>query len=142
MSDTSEEQSDYDDGRAHGDWKSRFSRPAWFHIVIEFILLFFYLIGAGYLLIDAVVEKPEELTRDGFVHSSLLGVLILDEVAKWLALVLAGFIGGAVFDLKWLYHSVAKGIKIDVSGELSVLSIQRRYLCLLAFFSLPELFRS
>lgn len=110
MSDTSEEQSDYDDGRAHGDWKSRFSRPAWFHIVIEFILLFFYLIGAGYLLIDAVVEKPEELTRDGFVHSSLLGVLILDEVAKWLALVLAGFIGGAVFDLKWLYHSVAKGI--------------------------------
>ena len=110
MSNNDEDRADYDDRREHGDWKSRYTRPAWFRIVMEFVLLFAYLIGASYLLIDAVVEKPEELSKQGFVYLSPLGVSISNEVAKWMALAMAGFIGGTVVDLKWLYHSVAKGL--------------------------------
>ncbi|WP_195820669.1 hypothetical protein [Roseobacter sp. MH60115] len=105
-----EEVPDYDDGRETGDWTSRYKTRAWVQIVFEFILLFFYLIAANYLLIESITEKPEENTREGFIYSALFGVYIAEEKAKWIALALAGFVGGAVFDLKWMYHSVAKGI--------------------------------
>lgn len=105
-----DENPDYDDGRSAGCWKSRYEGRAWAQILIEFFLLFLYLVVANYFLISAITEKPEEYTRDGFVYSSLLGVYVSEERAKWIALALAGFIGGAVFDLKWMYHSVAKGI--------------------------------
>lgn len=110
MSDNDEHQPDYDDGRKHGDWRSRYTRWAWTHISIEFILLFVYLVGAGCLLLDSVVQWPNETGKDGFIHSHILDAFIVVDTAKWIALLLAGFIGGAVFDLKWLYHSVAKGI--------------------------------
>jgi len=110
MADKDEELPDYDDGRIPGDWKSRYQRRAWLQIILEFLLLFFYLIIANYFLIEAITEKPVEFTRKGFVYSSLFSVFVADEKAKWIALALAGFIGGAVFDLKWMYHSVAKGI--------------------------------
>jgi len=105
-----EELPDYDDGRETGDWNSRYDARAWFQIVVEFLLLFFYLIFANYFLLESIIEKPEENVREGFVYSSLFGVHIAEENAKWIALALAGFVGGAVFDLKWMYHSVAKGI--------------------------------
>jgi len=105
-----EELSDYDDRRSDGDWKSRYNGRAWFQIIIEFLLLFLYLVVANYFLIEAITKKPEENTLDGFIYSSLFSVYVAEEKAKWIALALAGFVGGAVFDLKWMYHSVAKGI--------------------------------
>ena len=105
-----EELPDYDDGRGTGEWTSRYNARAWCQIVAEFILLFLYLIIANYFLLSAITEKPSELSREGFVYNSLFGVFVAEERAKWIALALAGFVGGAVFDLKWMYHSVAKGI--------------------------------
>lgn len=110
MSGEEHEQPDYDDGREAGDWKSRYGRGAWAQIFIEFILLFLYLVIPSYFLFEAIIEPPDQLAKDGFVYSSVLNIYVSKENAKWLALALAGFIGGTVFDLKWLYHSVAKGI--------------------------------
>lgn len=110
MVDKDNELPDYDDGREGGDWKSRYDGRAWFQIILEFLLLFVYLIVANYFLIEAITEKSEENTSEGFIYSTLFGVYVAEEKAKWIALALAGFVGGAVFDLKWMYHSVAKGI--------------------------------
>ncbi|MGR3571645.1 hypothetical protein [Brevirhabdus sp.] len=110
MAEEDEELPDYDDGRDTGDWKSRYQRRAWCQIAAEFLLLFSYLIVANYFLIEAVTEKSAEFTKEGFIYNSLFGVYVAEEEAKWIALALAGFVGGAVFDLKWMYHSVAKGI--------------------------------
>ncbi len=110
MVDEPEDQPDYDDGRSEGDWETRYCGRAWSQIVIEFVLLFLYLIFANYLLLDAITVKSDELTRSGFLYNSLLGAYVSEEKAKWIALAIAGFVGGTVFDLKWMYHSVAKGI--------------------------------
>lgn len=110
MVDEDEEIPDYDDGREPGDWKSRYDRRAWFQIAFEFLVLCFYLVIANYFLLDAIIEGPDANAREGFIYNSLFGVYIAEENAKWIGLALAGFIGGAVFDLKWIYHSVAKGI--------------------------------
>ncbi|SEK32781.1 hypothetical protein SAMN05443999_101220 [Roseovarius azorensis] len=110
MADEDEDLPDYDDGRNTGEWNSRYQGRAWFQIIVEFLLLILYLMTASYFLIEAVIEKPEENTREGFIYSSLFGVHVAEDKAKWVALALAGFVGGTVFDLKWMYHSVAKGI--------------------------------
>ncbi len=105
-----DENPDYDDGRTDGDWKTRFNLWAWLQITLEFSLLFAYLGAANYLLIEAITEVPKENVREGFVYSSFFDLYVAEEKAKWIALALSGFIGGTVFDLKWMYHSVAKGI--------------------------------
>ncbi|MET4807708.1 hypothetical protein [Limibacillus sp. MBR-115] len=110
MADEDEELPDYDDGRPTGEWKTRYVFRAWLQISGEFLLLFLYLAVANYFLIEAITEKPAEIARDGFIYSTLFGVYVSEENARWIALVLAGFVGGTVFDLKWMYHSVAKGI--------------------------------
>lgn len=110
MAEAEDDQPRYDDGRQAGDWRSRYDRRAWIQISIEFALLFFYLLIACYFLVESVTTKSPENTKDGLVYSPLLGVYFVEEYFKWVALAAAGFVGGAVFDLKWLYHSVAKGI--------------------------------
>ncbi len=110
MADGDEQEPDYDDGRNVGDWNSRYETRAWIQISIEFVVLLLYLLVAGYFLLEAVTGKPESVTKEGLVYSPALGVYFIEEHLKWIALATAGFVGGAVFDLKWLYHSVAKGI--------------------------------
>ncbi|MEO0637593.1 MAG: hypothetical protein AAFY73_13200 [Pseudomonadota bacterium] len=109
MAEEIEDHTDLDDGRELGDFKSRYGPQAWFQIVPEFLLLAVYLSVPGYFLLESIIEPPNDLGKEGFVYSRLLGVYVTADNAKWIALALAGFIGGAVFDLKWLYHSVAKG---------------------------------
>lgn len=109
MDDTPEGASNLKDGREHGNWQSRYTCRAWAQVVVEFLLLVFYLFTANYFLLDAIIEKTAGLSRAGFIYCSIFDIHILVESAKWIALALAGFIGGAVFDLKWLYHSVARG---------------------------------
>lgn len=110
MAEGEEDHSELDDGRDVGDWASRYDLGAWIQIFPEFLLLTTYLIVPGYFLLESIFEPPASVVKDGFIYSSLFEVHISDTNAKWVALALAGFIGGAVFDLKWLYHSVAKGI--------------------------------
>lgn len=110
MAESEEDHSDLDDGRDVGEWASRYPAGAWLQIVPEFLLLTVYLVLPSFFLLEAVIEPPEGSARVGYVYSTLLGVYVSAANAKWIALALAGFIGGAVFDLKWLYHSVAKGI--------------------------------
>lgn len=110
MSESDNDVPDYDDGRLEGDWQSRYERRAWVQIVVEFALLLSYLIVAIYFLMEAITAKTPDTTKSGLLYSQMLGVYFVEAHVKWLALATAGFIGGAVFDLKWLYHSVAKGI--------------------------------
>jgi hypothetical protein len=110
MAEDEDQHRDLDDGRGVGDWVSRYPKSAWFQIVPEFALLTVYLVFPGYLLAEAIIEPSAENIRSGYIYSSIFNSHVSDDNAKWIALTLSGFIGGAVFDLKWLYHSVAKGI--------------------------------
>jgi len=95
--------SDLTDGRQQGDWKSRYSdkepRRAILFEAVYISLLFFacpvllYLIWGG--LVSSVLglegEKSDTLCRYAYA---------------WVG----GLFGGTLFDLKWLYHSVAHGV--------------------------------
>ena len=110
MGTENKDESDYADGRQPGDWKTKYEGPCWFYIAAEFILLTTYLLAANLLLLDAVIDGEDTVTKDGFIYCNLLGFYVSEESTRWIALALAGFIGGTVFDMKWLYHSVAAGI--------------------------------
>lgn len=69
------------------------------------------LLGAGSLsLLDAALAQHVPELKDNPFISSFLGLRINPEMLKWIALWIAGLLGGAVFALKWLYHSVAKAV--------------------------------
>jgi len=106
MPETEAEVHDLDDGREVGEWTSRYGRSAWVQITIELIYLCLILLFCILVLLDAVSGKQTE----GIVRSDLLDLNVSSDQAKWVALALAGTIGGTVFDLKWHYHSVAKGM--------------------------------
>ena len=98
---------EYDDGRKLGEWQSKYPRAAWIQILAELILIFFYLLTASFFLICPLIDWGEDKVRDGFQYVPVFSTYIPEQYTKWVALALAGFIGGTVFDLKWLYHSVA-----------------------------------
>lgn len=99
---------DYDlsDNRKPGDWSSRYSWVAWIQIAVELLYLLFLLLICLALLFDAIVSSNLNSATEQ-VQSSLMGISITVAIAKWIALAVSGMIGGIVFDLKWLYHSVA-----------------------------------
>jgi len=105
MSNEGEHHHDLHDGRNHGDWKSRYDKSAWYQIIVEISYLVCVLAICITLLIDACTTKVEP----GLVRSSLFNIEISTDKVKWVALAIAGMIGGIVFDFKWLYHTVAKG---------------------------------
>lgn len=110
MSEERIQDDDLSDGRKGGEWKTRYSWTAWLQIILELIFLAGLSFFAFRCLLDGITIKDESHIEEGYVYSSLLDVHIVEESMKWVALILAGFIGGIIFDLKWLYHSVAKGI--------------------------------
>jgi hypothetical protein len=99
-----------EDNRSVGDWKSRFYLRAWCQISIELLYLVALLILGSLALLDAALISPNANDIQGTYVSPLLGVKIKSFALKWIALWIAGLLGGTVFDLKWLYHSVAKGL--------------------------------
>ncbi len=101
---------DLDDGRPNGDWKTRFDCTAWLQIVVELAYLCIVLSACVVLLLDAASTKENAGEATGQIGSALLGIQFSIDRANWIALALAGMIGGTVFDLKWLYHSVARGV--------------------------------
>jgi len=98
-----------DDGRDVGDWQSRFDCSAWVQIGLELSYLIVLLIICVGILIDGAsgvfTEDGLTLVKSRFVDSELSLA-----TARWIALAVTGMIGGIVFDLKWLYHSVGHGV--------------------------------
>jgi hypothetical protein len=85
---------DIGDGRARFEWGSRWPPEAKKHIRLEAVIL-------GTILVASVVAVGWTLAtypNDGSPLSALL--------LSWLTALL----GGTSFGIKWLYHSVAKGI--------------------------------
>jgi hypothetical protein len=95
-------QADPTDGRQPYDWKSKYEDPAarremWIEAIYLGALLFLM----PFLMILFWLEWPK-----GLLHLS-------DEryrpLAKYAFAWTSGTLGGVLFDLKWLYHSVARG---------------------------------
>ena len=110
MSEIKEEQGDLDDGREQGDWVSRYGIYPWVQITLELLYLLTLLVFCVSVIVDAVSYHADTNKVTGIVYSNIIGMRFTQDIAKWIALGLVGMIGGVVFDLKWLYHSVAKGM--------------------------------
>lgn len=89
------------DGRRLGEWESRYPRTAWRSISLEaaYVCALFLFVPIATILIwegsfreflDVSAQRYETISL--YAYSSLGGLL-----------------GGVLFDLKWLYHSVARG---------------------------------
>lgn len=98
-----------DDGREVGNWQSRFDPSAWAQIILELIYLLILLVVCVSVLIDGATGVVTENGRT-VVKSSLVERELSLSTARWIALAVTGMIGGIVFDLKWLYHSVGHGV--------------------------------
>lgn len=95
------------DGRDCGDWESRYPAAAWRQIVIELSFLFLLLVIASGFLVSIGIS----LTADRKLNPvSFHGMMLDRQLLKWIAVALSGMLGGIAFDLKWLYHSVARGL--------------------------------
>ena len=99
-----------DDGRPVGSWASRYTKAAWFQIIIELTYLCAILILCLLAVIDPALSKSDITSQVGTYVSYFTGLEIRSAALKWVSLGVSGLIGGSVFSLKWLYHSVAKGV--------------------------------
>lgn len=91
------------DDRELGDWKSRYNEPA-AQQAIKFEAR--YICCVLLLLIGAI-------TAIGLASVDLFGLKIaifLDPLAPYALAFLGGALGGSLFTMKWLYHSVAKNL--------------------------------
>jgi hypothetical protein len=62
------------------------------------------------VLFDAAIFPASAGNVESIYRSAVLGITLKSEALKWIALWTAGLLGGTVFALKWLYHSVAKAV--------------------------------
>ena len=95
-------QADPTDGRELYDWKSKYDDPARKEMWIEAIYLGCLLVILPLLMILLWLEWPK-----GLLHLS-------DEkyrpFAKYAFAWIAGTLSGVLFDMKWLYHTIARGL--------------------------------
>ena len=107
------EQHELDDGRKPWDWVSRYNAYVWAQISIELAWTLMFAIIALLILLDGVVisclAECSSIAED-YYRSSLTGLVVHEDARNWIGVFAAGWIGGALFVLKWLYHSVAKGL--------------------------------
>lgn len=109
MAEAAEEDGEPTDGRKVGDWQTRFPEGAWRSIWREL----FYLLTLLAFASIALLYIGCALTADRKVAAvalPLIGGNLDREFLKWIAVSISGMLGGIAFDLKWLYHSVAKGL--------------------------------
>lgn len=99
-----------DDGRPVGSWKSRYPKAAWVQISIELIYLCTILILSLLVIMDPALSKSDLSAQTGSYITYFGGLEIRSTALKWVSLGVSGLVGGTVFSLKWLYHSVAKGV--------------------------------
>jgi hypothetical protein len=90
------------DGRKLGEWKSKYSGEARKEIRYEAIYLVFLLFGSPLMMLILFL---------GFLKIWLgLDDVVYRSIVKYGLAWLGGTLGGTLFDLKWLYHSVARRI--------------------------------
>lgn len=91
------------DDRVEGDWKSRYKdREARRSILFESIYVCACLVVALGLIVAVTFCDAANLTPLPRATISVLQPFVLA--------FLGGFLGGILFTMKWLYHSVAKGL--------------------------------
>jgi hypothetical protein len=99
------------DGRALGDWRSRYPRRAWIQIAFEFSYLALVLLSCVSVLVWVGYQVAPPTPLDSRA-TSFLGIGIeypRDRLfLLWLAVGMSGVVGGTCFALKYLYHAVAK----------------------------------
>jgi hypothetical protein len=90
------------DGRGIGDWKSRYhGSGAILHIRLELsFLLFLFFVCPLTIFLVWVGWLQGELSISDNKYSYLM---------QYIYASVGGLLGGTLFSLKWLYHSVAKG---------------------------------
>ena len=103
-----QEETELDDGRKPCDWRTRFGKGAWLQIVAELAYLVILMVLGLSILFDGALWRVSVAGEGGMYKSVLTGWEFKNSAVNWIALWTAGLIGGTVFDLKWLYHSVAK----------------------------------
>jgi hypothetical protein len=96
-------QADPTDGREQFDWKSKYDDPAARRAIrVEAIYLGLLLFGMPLAMVVLWLEYPKYI-----LHLS-------DEkyrpLVKYAFAWMAGTLGGVLFDIKWLYHTVARGL--------------------------------
>ncbi len=94
--------SDINDGRERYDWESKYEKIALDKIAREkwYLFVLLYGIPLGMFLTYVI----SHYLNDTYKSANYLEISHL--VYAWLG----GMLGGTLFDLKWLYHSVAKGL--------------------------------
>ncbi len=119
--------SDLSDGRARGDWQTKYpDKQARNAITLEAIYIVFLLFIFPIFILLIMSGKPKSWINIDENNYNLLEKYVL----AWIG----GSLGGTLFDLKWLYHSVAKQLwNIDrrlwryctphISGALSFATI-------------------
>lgn len=95
------------DGRDAGEWESAYPGKVLFQIYAELVYLLALLGASIYFLCSTVFEKVAQIPYGDAAQPA--GGMDPQQ-AYWFAVALGGTIGGAVFALKWHYHSVAKRI--------------------------------
>jgi len=94
--------SDPTDGRELLDWQSRYEPEAWKTIWSEALYLGILLVAAPLGLVVFWLQLPQQLAG------------LSDEeyapIRRYSLAWIGGTLGGTLFDVKWLYHTVARGI--------------------------------
>ena len=91
---------DLTDGRGPGEWRSRYEPEAWRFIWQETAYLATTLVAVGVLMVITWTGGPAMLWR----LSEAQQQIVLRYGFAWLG----GTLGGTLFAMKWLYHSIAK----------------------------------
>src|SRR5213594_3118910 len=88
------------DGRAFGEWRSRYELSAWIWIILEGLYLILLLCGVACGMVVAWLREPAAWWQLPPKQS--------ETFTRYAYAWLAGTLGGALFVMKWLYHVVAK----------------------------------
>jgi hypothetical protein len=90
-----------DDGRVRGEWETRYPRRVWLAVAIEGIYLVLIFVACLIGLLCTWLD----------VFSGTLGLSESKAIAfnRYLFYLFGGMLGGVLFGIKWLYHSVARG---------------------------------
>jgi hypothetical protein len=94
-------QSDPTDARRRYDWKTKYNDDANKHILREAFYLGALLISSPFVIAVLWLEYPRHVL--GLTSAQYAPIL------KYGCAWAAGVLGGTLFDLKWLYHTVARG---------------------------------
>ena len=100
--------SDLTDGRPLGNWKSRYCREAWIQICCEMLYLILLLAFCSIILLFIALSISGNVGASEKVELFYFDFTVDERVLRWASVALAGMLGGITFDMKWLYHSVAK----------------------------------